>query len=74
MVGSLERSMVDAEVSGAQPIDSPVQCARAVGLRYVSDQMPGIRRRKLVGGFLYTYATGQPVREQAILGRIKSLR
>ena len=50
-----------------------VKSARTGGLRYVSDQMPGIRREKTEGGFCYRYATGKLVRDVAVLKRIKSL-
>ena len=50
-----------------------VKSARTVGLRYVSDRMPGIRREKTEGGFCYRYATGKLVRDVAVLKRIKSL-
>ena len=35
--------------------------------------MPGIRRERLGGGFTYRYATGDTVREQEVLNRIRSL-
>ena len=50
-----------------------VKSARTVGLRYVSDRMPGIRREKTGEGFCYRYATGKLVRDVAVLKRIKSL-
>lgn len=52
---------------------SPVDSAHAVGLRYVSDQMPGIRREKSGGGFRFRYPTGDVVRDKTVLQRIKSL-
>jgi DNA topoisomerase-1 len=36
----------------------PVESARAAGLRWVSDDMPGIRRRKRGTGFSYTLPSG----------------
>lgn len=50
-----------------------VACARAVGLRYVNDVMPGIRRRRAGSEFLYTAPLGRPVRDGATLERIRSL-
>src|SRR5215467_14579871 len=35
--------------------------------------MPGIRRNKSRHGFFYTYPTGDMIREETVLGRIKSL-
>ena len=37
----------------------PVQSAKAVGLRYVTDELPGIRRQKAGGGFRYLDANGK---------------
>ena len=46
--------------------------ARGAGLRYVSDEMPGIRRRRSGRGFAYTGPDGKPVRA-ADVSRIKRL-
>ncbi|MGH8513952.1 MAG: DNA topoisomerase IB, partial [Gammaproteobacteria bacterium] len=51
----------------------PKGSARAAGLRYVSDAMPGIRRKKAAKGFRYVDATGAIIRDLAVLGRIKAL-
>jgi DNA topoisomerase-1 len=50
-----------------------VATARQVGLRHVSDDMPGISRKRLKNGFRYLDADGKPVRDEAELARIKSL-
>lgn len=52
---------------------APAQAARAAGLRYVSDEQPGIARARSGSGFRYAYADGSPVREKEVLGRIKRL-
>jgi len=57
----------------AQEAHDPIQSATIVGLRYVTDRMPGIRRNKSRHGFFYTYPTGDMIREETVLGRIKSL-
>ena len=44
-----------------------------MGLRYVSDARPGIRRKKFAKGFAYTRADGSKLSEQDILKRIKAL-
>jgi DNA topoisomerase-1 len=49
------------------------QDARAIGLRYVSADAPGISRRKAGRGFTYQHASGRPVRDAATLARIRSL-
>lgn len=49
-------------------LDDPVACAEAAGLRYVTDQDPGIRRRRCGRGFTFlaldgaTVATGERAR------------
>jgi DNA topoisomerase-1 len=47
--------------------------ARASGLRYISPDGPGIRRRKAGRGFTYQGPDGRPVRDEATLQRIRSL-
>ena len=47
--------------------------AKAAGLRYVSDDAPGIRRRKTHGGFVYAASNGRTIRESEALGRIRAL-
>jgi len=47
--------------------------ARHVGLRYVSDQMPGIARERKGKDFQYRYATGDQARSAQVLQRIRSL-
>src|SRR3954469_1927640 len=54
-------------------LQNPFHSAVAVGLRYVSDDMPGIRREKSGAGFRYRYATGYLVQDTEVLLRIKSL-
>ncbi|MBV8149854.1 MAG: DNA topoisomerase IB [Candidatus Eremiobacteraeota bacterium] len=52
---------------------SPASSARRVGLRYVSDNAPGIRRLRRGRHFAYVHPTGRPVRDRATLTRIRSL-
>ncbi|MER2177031.1 MAG: DNA topoisomerase IB [Stenotrophomonas maltophilia] len=47
--------------------------ARQAGLRYVSDELPGIARRKAGKGFAYRDADGAAVRDAATLARIRAL-
>ncbi len=44
-----------------------------MGLRYVTGDMPGIRRTRAGHGYRYKYPTGDVVREETVLRRIKSL-
>ena len=46
-----------------------VSSAEAVGLRYVTDAMPGIRRRRHGRGFSYVGPDGRVVRDRAQLRR-----
>jgi DNA topoisomerase-1 len=50
-----------------------VRAAKEAGLRYVSDEVPGIRRVRRGKSFAYVAAGGKPVRDEATLGRIESL-
>ncbi|HEY8257785.1 MAG TPA: DNA topoisomerase IB [Gemmatimonadales bacterium] len=54
------------------PTDA-IDAAEAAGLRYVSDSMPGIRRRKRGKGFGYTGPDGKPVSDAKTLARIRTL-
>ncbi len=60
----------------ADPLD-PVATARAAGLRYVTDRKPGVRRHAIgKDGKTFEYSAdpgGDPVTDDATLGRIKSL-
>jgi DNA topoisomerase-1 len=51
----------------------PKRSAEAAGLRYVSDQRPGLRRRRVGTSFRYLDADGSPVRDAATLDRIRRL-
>jgi len=60
-------------VETLEDLKEPQVAAQAAGLRYVTDQMPGISRQKSGAGFRYIYPTGEAVKEQPVLERIKSL-
>jgi DNA topoisomerase-1 len=53
--------------------EAPHVVAREAGLRYVSDQLPGIRRRKHGASFSYVDPSGKPLKDPAQLERIRSL-
>src|SRR5437588_2266838 len=55
--------------STQQSLDS----AKEAGLRYVSDEMPGIRRRRAGKGFSYTAPDGTLIRDKRTLRRIASI-
>jgi DNA topoisomerase-1 len=69
---TLLEEVVEATTSPEELMD-PVASAEAVGLRYVSDQVPGIRRVKKGTGFSYVGADGETVTDEKTLGRIKAL-
>ena len=50
-----------------------VRAARDAGLIYVSDDSPGIRRRKSGNGLVYTDAHGRTIHNRTTLGRIAHL-
>lgn len=50
-----------------------VDAAKAAGLRYVSDAMPGIRRKRRGSGFSYVNADGRTIRARADVRRFRSL-
>lgn len=53
--------------------DEHVESAEAAGLRYVSDSMPGIRRKRKGRGFAYYGVDGRLIRDRDELRRIKAL-
>ena len=55
------------------PFAPPHQSAEAAALRHVSDDRPGITRRRSGSGFSYTAPTGEVIRDRATLMRIRSL-
>jgi DNA topoisomerase-1 len=54
------------------PLDA-AQSARLAGLRYVTERLPGVRRRRAGRGFVYVDAQGRHVRDPDILRRIRAL-
>lgn len=57
-----------------QTIVDPRDAAESAGLRYVSDERPGIRRNKAGTGFTYTRPDGSRLVERGALKRIKARR
>jgi DNA topoisomerase I len=54
-------------------VPDSIESAKAAGLRYVSDNTPGIRRRRVGRGLAYLAPDGAPVRNPAVLRRIRAL-
>lgn len=64
----------DGTVTSPGPLlDEHRESAAAAGLRYVTDTMPGIRRRRAGRGASYIDADGSRVRDPAMLRRIRGL-
>ncbi len=61
----------------ATPVTAPATdapaAARSAGLRYVTDDKPGITRQAEGSGFRYLDPVGEPVTDETTLARIKSL-
>ena len=64
--------MKDERSDEASVVD-PVEAARSAGLRYVTDEEPGLQRRAHGDGFRYLDAKGGPLRDEATLERIRKL-
>ena len=62
---------LDSSLSSAVP--DPRQSARLAGLRYIPDEMPGIRRRRSGKGFTYLGVDGKPVTDADERRRIAAL-
>jgi len=54
-------------------IPDPQDAAESAGLVYVSDEEPGIRRKKAGGGFSYVTLQGSKVRDERTIKRIRKL-
>jgi DNA topoisomerase-1 len=63
----------DIASASVLPNTDPPAAAKAAGLRYVNDNKPGIRRERAGDGFRYVDAKGEPVEDEDVLRRIKSL-
>ncbi|WP_423790777.1 DNA topoisomerase IB [Microvirga solisilvae] len=59
--------------SSLESIVDPRDAAETAGLTYVSDEEPGIRRKKSGKGFTYLRPDGKRVADEATLKRIRSL-
>lgn len=67
----MRHSKIQARPRAGRP--TPTTSARSAGLRYVSDDGPGLRRRRASRSFRYVDARGRPVRDPETLRRIKRL-
>ena len=62
-----------ALAAGAAEKLPPPAAARAAGLRYVSDEGPGIHRKRAGKGFTFIDEEGRPVRDPETLTRLRHL-
>ena len=61
------------DVSAAEAVVDAKEAAEYAGLTYVSDEKPGIGRKRSGKGFRYEYSAGGRVKDDATLKRIKAL-
>jgi DNA topoisomerase-1 len=54
-------------------VDDPIAAARAAGLRYTTETVSGIGRRRAGRGWSYRAGDGSPVRDAESLQRIRAL-
>jgi DNA topoisomerase-1 len=66
-------SSEESKANAAAVIADPVVSAKAASLRYVSDNTPGIKRRKSGKGFIYVDNDGRLIRDQEEIRRIRAL-
>jgi len=69
----MDKLLDDAADEDVGTIVDPFEAAESAGLVYVSDEEPGIRRRRAGKGFTYVGPDGKPVRDEKTLGRIRKL-
>src|ERR671926_1481277 len=64
--------LLEDDLESGRVVD-PREAAESAGLVYVSDEEPGIRRRRAGKGFTYKRPDGRAIRDAATLARIRSL-
>ncbi|WP_160000180.1 DNA topoisomerase IB [Roseomonas sp. 18066] len=67
------RAEVETPRRRLPPVPTPVAEARAAGLRHVSDEGPGITRRRSGAGWSFRGPDGQAIRDKATIARLKKL-
>src|SRR3954449_5632022 len=67
-----ESEKLDTGLTIAVLVD-PVESAKAAGLRYVTDDEPGIRRQKRGKGLTFVDPQGRTVKDEKTLERIRKL-
>jgi len=69
----MSRNRTSVLAAPSEALSDSVESAKAAGLRYVSDDRPGIRRKRHGKDFIYLDAEGRVIRDATILERIRSL-
>jgi len=64
---------IDLKSPNVQMISDPIESAKAAGLRYVSDESPGIRRKQKGKHFAFLGLDGKLLKNEAEIGRIRAL-
>jgi len=64
---------MSVEESAIELYKDPVQSAKEAGLRYVTDNVPGLKRESAGKGFRYRDPSGKIIHNRQILARINSL-
>ncbi len=64
---------VISQATPNEDVAAPVEAAKAAGLRYVSDVIPGIQRKRAGKHFSYLGLDGKPIRDEEQLKRIRAL-
>ncbi len=64
---------MEAPIENLAQVPDEVKSAKLAGLRYAIPKGPGIRRRRSGSGFVYLGPDDKPVKDEAVLKRIRSL-
>src|SRR5689334_18335913 len=72
-LGSLQSDRRPCEGKLAAELADAVASAKAAGLRYVSDETPGITRRRCGKGWSFFGASGRRITDERTLRRIRAL-
>ena len=68
-----QRKILSDPADDIQTIVDPRDAAESAGLRYVSDERPGVRRRKSGKGYSYLAPDGNKLSDPGAVKRIRSL-
>jgi DNA topoisomerase-1 len=75
-IGVRKREIPKHPISRAEAVEAvvaPREAAESAGLRYVSDERPGLRRKRSGKGFAYLRPEGARLSDRHVLSRIRSL-